>query len=494
MFFSSLVRNSLTDKLIDIFQTGFGFIGIFLFQFLTVASLFQNLFDQFFQLQICHLQTHLMDQCHKGLYFQKCFSKGWNIFRIFQCLEETDTKCLRMVLYLIKRYISNTAFGDIDNPAHCQIVFSIINGLQISQNIFNLFSGIEINTANQFVWHIGIKKFFLKKTGLGIGTVQNCKILILCFPASYFLPDLPGNIFRLIITILKLLKIYRLAFFIFCPECFFFSSSVVGNHCIGRIQNMLRRTVILLQFDYFRIGKYMFKIQNILNICSAELVDGLIIITYHAQIVIFAGQNADQLKLYCIGILILIYHNVAEPFLIVFQYIRTALKQFHCLHQQIIKIQCIVLLQFLLVFQISICHFLLTKISLCLKFEFIWGNIFVFRAGNDTQYRTLFVKFRIQFQPSADVFHDGLLIFCIINRKIRVISQPVNMSPQNADACRMECAHPHALGTVSHDTIHTFPHLTCRLIRKGNGKNIPWIYSTIFYQMSNSVCQNPGFS
>ena len=103
---------------------------------------------------------------------------------------------------------------------------------------------------------------------------------------------------------------------------------------------MLRRTVILLQFDYFRIGKYMFKIQNILNICSAELVDGLIIITYHAQIVIFAGQNADQLKLYCIGILILIYHNVAEPFLIVFQYIRTALKQFHCLHQQIVKIQC----------------------------------------------------------------------------------------------------------------------------------------------------------
>ena len=30
-------------------------------------------FDQFFQLQICHRQTHLMDQCHKGLYFQKCF-------------------------------------------------------------------------------------------------------------------------------------------------------------------------------------------------------------------------------------------------------------------------------------------------------------------------------------------------------------------------------------------------------------------------------------
>ena len=62
------------------------------------------------------------------------------------------------------------------------------------------------------------------------------------------------------------------------------------------------------------------------NIRPSEPVNGLVIITYHTQIPIFGCQKADQLKLSRIGILILIYHNISEPFLVVIQNLAVILK------------------------------------------------------------------------------------------------------------------------------------------------------------------------
>ena len=66
----------------------------------------------------------------------------------------------------------------------------------------------------------------------------------------------------------------------------------------------------------------MLKVQDILDIGPSELVNRLIIITHHAKIAVFGSQEAYQLKLGRIGILILIYHDITKPFLIIFQYIR----------------------------------------------------------------------------------------------------------------------------------------------------------------------------
>ena len=244
---------------------------------------------------------------------------------------------------------------------YSQVIFSVINGLQISKDILDLFSGIKIHPAHDFVRNVRHEKFFLKGTGLIIGPVQHGKIPVRS-PAVQLFPDVSRNILRFLIGALKKLKYHRLSPFVICPECFFLPADIILNYTVGSIQDILRRTVVLFQFNDSCIWKNFLKIQNIFYICSPESVDGLIVVSHHTEILIFPRQNTHQLKLHRVCVLILVHHNITKTVLITLQHIRAALKELHRLHQQIIEIQCIVLLQLLLILQIDLRHLFLTEI------------------------------------------------------------------------------------------------------------------------------------
>ena len=118
------------------------------------------------------------------------------------------------------------------------------------------------------------------------------------------------------------------------------------NHVIGRIQNIFRGTVILFQLNYFRLRIFFLNILNIIYIGASEFINRLIIVADHAQVSVFGRQQTDKLKLYGIGILILIDHNILKPFLIVFKYIRIQAEQFHRLIEQIVKIKGVIFFQY----------------------------------------------------------------------------------------------------------------------------------------------------
>ena len=60
-----------------------------------------------------------------------------------------------------------------------------------------------------------------------------------------------------------------------------------------------------------------FKVQNVVDIRAAELINRLVIITDHAKVLVLACQRAHQFELRRIRILVLIHHDVAEALLIV---------------------------------------------------------------------------------------------------------------------------------------------------------------------------------
>ena len=127
-------------------------------------------------------------------------------------------------------------------------------------------------------------------------------------------------------TALELPQIDQVTLRILCPQAFCFSSLVIRNHFICRIQNILRGTVILLQFNDLRIREYMLKTQNIFNIRPAEFVDRLVIIADNAEIAVFCRQKAHKAELNRVGILILIDHDIAELLLIIVEHFRELLE------------------------------------------------------------------------------------------------------------------------------------------------------------------------
>ena len=82
---------------------------------------------------------------------------------------------------------------------------------------------------------------------------------------------------------------------------------------------------------------------------APEFVYGLIVISHHAEVPVLPCQQTDEAELNCIGVLILIDHQVTKTLLIIFQNFRTLLEKLHCLNQQIIKIESIALFQTILI-------------------------------------------------------------------------------------------------------------------------------------------------
>ena len=223
---------------------------------------------------------------------------------------------------------------------------------------------------------------FFQKSRLGIGTVQHRTVRIGNAVIFHLVGNIVRNVFRLFIGIVKLPEMYPAACSFFRPEGFFLTASVVTDHRVGRIQDVLGGSVVLFQLNHLCIGIYLLVVQNITDIGTAEFVDGLVIITYHTQIAITVRQQTDQFELRCIGILVLIHHDIFETFLIIIKYFRAAFEQFHSLYNNIIKIQCITLFQGLLILSVDLGDHGFLVISHGFYFKFPHIHQLVLGGGN----------------------------------------------------------------------------------------------------------------
>ena len=123
----------------------------------------------------------------------------------------------------------------INDPADSKIISCIIDRFQIGKQVFDLFSCIEVHAADNLIWNIGYDKFFLKKTGLCIGAVKNGTVTVMISAVLHAGIDILCDIFCLLIACLKLFKTDLFTFLIICPECFSFSSHIVGDHSVCSI-------------------------------------------------------------------------------------------------------------------------------------------------------------------------------------------------------------------------------------------------------------------
>src|SRR5690606_36790520 len=112
------------------------------------------------------------------------------------------------------------------------------------------------------------------------------------------------------------------------------------NDAIGRIDNSLRGSIVLLQFEHLNIRIMFLEIKDDLNIRSTKPIYTLRIIPYHTDIFIDCSKTLDNQVLGEVGILILIHHEVLELMLIFAKYFGMLVKQNIGFEKQIVKIHC----------------------------------------------------------------------------------------------------------------------------------------------------------
>ena len=303
-----------------------------------------------------------LDQIAELPQFLTTFAKEAFVDPVVQSRIEVHASVIGQILHRIHRHGADAALWHIDDPPHGYIIPGIIDGLQICQDILNFLALIEVHAAYDLIWQVGAHKRLLQRTGLRVGPVKAGTVVQLIALAHIAL-DLIHHAVGFFIRIVHMEQLDQLAFLVLRPEAFGLPVPVVLDHGIGRIQDILRGAVVLLQTDHLGIRKDLLELQNVFDICAAEFVDRLVVIAHNTDVVILGCQETHKHKLRGVGILILIHGDIAEPLLKALQDLRIMAEQLHRLDDQIVKIKRIVPLQLTLVFLVDPGHLLQVEIA-----------------------------------------------------------------------------------------------------------------------------------
>ena len=113
--------------------------------------------------------------------------------------------------------------------------------------------------------------------------------------------------------------------------------------------------VIDVQANLPGIGIVSGKTKHNRRVCSPELIDRLIVISYYKQVIFRKRQHLQNFILYFIDILKFIYQNIPEPGLPFFKNIRSGLKKLMAENQHIVEIDLAHFLSLLFIHLIDIC-------------------------------------------------------------------------------------------------------------------------------------------
>ena len=350
-----LIVHDFADQLVQVAGSVLGILIIGLLQVFQVIGPADNGLQKVLQAAFLHGPSEFSDHGRKSFQPAFCLADGRDLSGSFQSLIEGKIPLCCKIHDPAYGSLADAPSGNIEDPADRQIIPGIVHSLQVGQHIPDLPPVVEIGAAHHVVGNGSHDQAVLQHAGLGIGPVENCKVPVMKGRIS---AHLPGYVVRnkagFLISCAQSPEMDPGAGPVICPELLALALCIVGDHRVGRVQDILGGPVILLQPDYQGIGIVFLEIQDVADIRPAEPVDGLVVIADHAQIPVFLCQKPDQLELGRIGILVLIHHDIDKAVLVVLQDLGKAVEELCRLHQQIIKIQGIVLFEGPLVFVVAV--------------------------------------------------------------------------------------------------------------------------------------------
>ena len=217
------------------------------------------------------------------------------------------------------RAVANAAAGRVNDAPQGNFVGRVVKNAQVSDEIADFFALVETGTTHHLVGDAGADEDLFDGPGGVIGAVHDGNIPIADTSVEQSV-DFGGNESGFVMFIVRNIAGDFRASTMVGPEFLFPSAMVMGDHGIGRREDVLGGTIILLQQDCPCLGVVSFEFFDIANGGAAECIDGLVGVANHAEFTsIRSGTNkcGDENVLGMVGVLVLINKNVTKTFSIV---------------------------------------------------------------------------------------------------------------------------------------------------------------------------------
>ncbi len=203
--------------------------------------------------------------------------------------------------------------------------------LQISDHVLDFGALVETEAADHDVLASVAPQGFFDLPRLGVRAIQHRDVFFRIARHVRFdlVGDPQGFVFRIRSFVQRdLVALARLG-----PEPFPDALGIVGDHGAGGLQDVLGRAVILLQPDGDGARKIPFEIQDVADVRAAPAIDGLILVADHRDVMAVSGQQAHQIVLAAIGVLVFVHHQEFVAAIDALLGGRVVGKQTYCLKQ-----------------------------------------------------------------------------------------------------------------------------------------------------------------
>ena len=283
--------------------------------------------------------------------------------------------------------------------------------------------------------------------------------------------DLGGDVARLGLLVLDLDHPHRIAVAELRPEPLFLPLGVVRDHGVRRLENRVRRAVVLLERDRACLGEVALELQDVADVGATEGVDRLVGIADRADVVMVLGEELQQAVLRVIRVLVLVDEDVPEGVLPVLSSIREVLQDLHGQHQHVVEVDGVRGGELALVQLVRLgnrlvvegrdplgvhrrCHELVLRVR----------DLGVHTAGDEA--------LRILLELLQALLDEAHLVGGVVDREVRPVSESLGLAAQDSAAGGVEGEDPDRTRDGAEHRHQPLAHLPRRLVREGDRQDL----------------------
>ena len=347
---------------------------------------------------------------------------------------------------LLHGRVSDATSRIVDDALESLLVIRVGNETEIGYDVLDFLALVEAQAPINTIRNALFAKFFLKATALGVGTVKNGKVAIFATVLTLDAFDVLADYQSLFLVAIGRLVQQFLALVILAEHILWYLVAVMLDEAVGCVDDGLRTTIVLFEFEELGIIKMLGKIEDVVDVRTTKTIDTLRIIADGTYTLFLLAELQDDIHLHMIGVLVLIDQNEIKAVSIFLSDIIMLTEELESQREQIIKVHGIGLLATLHIVSVNLTnlrHFGMQVLLINLHIRHIFGrrSQVVFRHGNPAMHSRRLVGFVIQAQFLDDGFEQGARIGLVINSKVVVKAYMLRFCPKNAREDAVESAH-----------------------------------------------------
>ncbi len=215
-----------------------------------------------------------------------------------------------MLFARFDRGFANAARGNVQHAEEGDVVFGMHGQANVGESVLNFGAFVKTETTDKFVANAAASKGFFERAGLKIGAIfdgAGLRGIVVEQFLQFF-----GDEFSFGLGVAPFEVSEVGAGGLLGAKSFSEAVGIIVYDGTSGVEDALRGAVVAFEADDFGVGKIAREAEEDGNIGAAPAIDRLVFITNDANVVVRADQQAQQIVLNAIGVLIFVDVNILE--------------------------------------------------------------------------------------------------------------------------------------------------------------------------------------